>query len=141
SGSSLTLDQAIDAALTNNPDTHAAWLEARAAEAALGSSRSSYLPEIDLNASFNRQRNAAQGGRSITLSDSFGPSLTLSYLLFDFGGRAAQVEEARQTLIATGFAQNQTIQNVVLRVEQAYYGTLGAKSLLASEDATVKERQ
>jgi TolC family type I secretion outer membrane protein len=140
-GSLITLDQAIDVALTNNPDTRAAWFDARAAEAALGSSRSAYLPEIDLNASFTRTRNAAQGGRSITLSNAFGPSLTLSYLLFDFGGRAAQVEEARQTLIATGFAQNQTIQNVVLRVEQAYYAYLGAKSLLASQDATVRERQ
>jgi outer membrane protein len=137
----ITLDQAINIALTNNPDTRAAWFEARAAEAALGSSRSSYLPEIDLNASFTRTRNAAQGGRSITLSNAYGPSLALSYLLFDFGGRAAQIEEARQTLIATSFTQNQTIQNVILRVEQSYYGYLGAKNLLASEDATVRERQ
>lgn len=137
----LTLDQAIDIALKNNPDTRAAWFAARAAEAALGSERSAYFPEVDLNASFTRTRNAAQGGRSITLSNSFGPSLTINYLLFDFGGRAATIEEARQTLIATSFAQNQTIQNVILRVEQSWYGYLGAKSLLASEDATVKERQ
>ena len=139
--STITLDQAIDAALKNNPDTREAWFAARAAEAALGSKRAAYLPEIDLNASFTRARNAAQGGHSITLSNSYGPSLALSYLLFDFGGRAAQVEEARQTLIATSFAQNETIQNVILRVEQSYYGYLGAKSLLASQDATVKERQ
>jgi len=139
--STITLDQAIDAALKNNPDTREAWFAARAAEASLGSKRAAYFPEIDLNASFTRARNAAQGGRSITLSNSYGPSLALSYLLFDFGGRAAQIEEARQTLIATSFAQNETIQNVILRVEQSYYGYLGAKSLLASQDATVKERQ
>lgn len=137
----LTLDQAIDVALKNNPDTRAAWFAARAAEAAVGSERSAYFPEVDLNASITRSRNAAQGGRSITLSNSYGPSLTINYLLFDFGGRAASVEEARQTLIATSFAQNQTIQDVILRVEQAWYGYLGAKSLLASQDATLKERQ
>ena len=137
----LSLDAAINAALENNPATRAAWQEARAAEAALGSRRSALFPELDLNASFTRSRNAAQGGRSITLSDAYGPSLALSYLLFDFGGRSAQIEEARQTLIATNFAQNQTIQNTILRVEQAYYGYLGAKSLLASQEATVRERQ
>src|SRR2546421_17233 len=137
----LTLDRAIDAALKNNPDTREAWFAARAAEAALGSRRSAYLPEIDLNASITRARNAAQGGRSITLSNSYGPSLTLSYLLFDFGGRAAQVEEARETLIATSFVQNETIQDVILRVEQSWYGYLGAKSLLASQESTIKERQ
>ena len=137
----LTLDQAIDTALTNNPDTRAAWFQARAAEAALGSTRSSYYPEIDLNASLTHNRNATQGGGSVTTSTAFGPSLTLNYLLFDFGGRAAQVEEARQTLIATNLAQNQVIQDVVLRVEQSYYGYLGAKSLLASQEATLKERQ
>jgi len=137
----LSLDQAIDVALTNNPDTRAAWFEARAAEASLGSTRSTLFPEIDLNASLTRSRNAAQGGRSITLSNSYGPSLTLNYLLFDFGGRHAAIEEARQTLIATSFTQNQTIQNVVLRVEQAYYGYLGAKSLLAAQESTIHERQ
>jgi TolC family type I secretion outer membrane protein len=137
----LTLDQAVDIALTNNPDTRAAWFEARAAEAALGSTRSALFPEVDLNASLTRARNAAQGGRSITLSNSYGPSVTLNYLLFDFGGRAAAIEQARQTLIATSFTQNQTIQNVVLRVEQAYYGYLGAKSLLAAQESTIRERQ
>lgn len=140
-GAAITLDQAIDAALMNNPDTRAAWLQARAAEALLGSARSAYLPEIDLNASVFHQRSASLSGGSTSTSTSFGPSLTLNYLLFDFGGRAAQVEEARETLIATSFAQNQTIQNVVLRVEQAYYAYLGAKALLASQEATIHERQ
>jgi TolC family type I secretion outer membrane protein len=139
-GAPITLDQAIDAALTNNPDTRAAWLQARAAEALLGSARSAYLPEIDLGASVLQQRSASSSGSTATAT-SFGPSLTLNYLLFDFGGRAAQVEEARQTLIATSFAQNQTIQNVVLRVEQSYYAYLGAKALLASQEASLHERQ
>jgi len=62
----ITLDQAIDTALKNNPDTREAWFAARAAEAALGSERSAYFPEVDLNASITRTRNAAQGGRAIS---------------------------------------------------------------------------
>jgi TolC family type I secretion outer membrane protein len=131
-----TLDEAIDVALTNNPDTRAAWLEARAAEAAVGSERAAYLPEVDLDATLQRSRNAQQGANT-----SFNPSLSLNYLLFDFGGREARVAQARQTLIAATYVHNQTIQDVVLRVERAWFGYLGAKSLLAAEAATLKERQ
>lgn len=136
-GATITLAQAIDVALSNNPDTRAAWFSTRAAEAALGSRRSAYLPEIDLGGTLARGRTQSSAPAETT----FGPSLTLTYLLFDFGGRAAQVEEARQSLIATAFSQNQTIQNVVLRTQQAYYGYLDAKALVAAQTATVKERQ
>ena len=47
-GSTVTLAQAIDLALANNPQTRTAWLEARAAEFAVGSARSAYYPEIDV---------------------------------------------------------------------------------------------
>src|SRR5204862_1846233 len=83
---------------------------------------------------------ASSSGTGST-STTFGPSLTLNYLLFDFGGRSAEVEAARQTLIAADFLHNQAIQDVILRVQQAYYGYLDAKALLTAEDATIKERQ
>jgi outer membrane protein len=137
----LTLDRAIDLALTNNPATHTAWLEARAAQAALGSSRSTLYPELDLNAQFTRGRQATQGGATIFNTKTYGPSLVLSYLLFDFGGRAAQIEQARQTLIAANFTHNQTLQDVVLRTQQAFYGYLDAKALVDAQKATLRERQ
>lgn len=127
----MTLDRAIDIALSNNPNTRTAWLEARENEAALGVAQSAYFPEVDLNASINRTQHAT----------AYGASLALTYLLFDFGGRAANVEQARQALIASDFTHNQVIQDVVLRTEQAYYGVLDAKALLEAQGATVKERQ
>jgi outer membrane protein len=137
----LTLTRAVDIALANNPATRTAWLEARAAQAALGSARSAYYPEIDLNASYNRSRQAVQGGLTVFDSTTFGPSLALTYLLFDFGGREGIVEEARQTLIAADFTHNQEIQNVVLETQQAFYGDLDAKALVDAQSATLKERQ
>jgi len=83
----LTLAKAIDIALTNNPQTRTTYLQARAAEAALGSARSAYLPEIDINATAGRVRNSTQPA-----TNSFAPSVALSYLLFDFGGREAEVD-------------------------------------------------
>jgi len=128
----ITLDRVIDIALENNPQTREAWLRARSAEAALGSERSAYLPDVDLNATL-AHTNTSHG--------SFGPSLALTYLLFDFGGREARVEQARQTLIAADFLHNQVIQDVILRVEQAYYQYLAAKALLDAQQATLSQRR
>ena len=102
-GGTLSLAQIIDVALSNNPTTRTAWLEARAAEAALGSERSAYFPEVDVLASATRSRPPGEG---VSASTTIAPSLALTYLLFDFGGRDAQVEQARQTLIAADFAHN-----------------------------------
>jgi TolC family type I secretion outer membrane protein len=137
----MTLVRAIDVALANNPATRTSWLQARAAQAILGSRRSAYYPELDLGLSYNRSHQATQGGRNIFNSTTYGPSLALTYLLFDFGGRAAVVEEARQTLIAADFAHNREIQNVVLRTQQAFFGYLDAQALLDAQSATLKERQ
>jgi outer membrane protein len=139
-GVPLELAQIIDLALSNNPATRTTWLEARLAEANLGSVRSAFLPTVDLDASLTRSHASTSTGStsSTTLS---GPNLSLDYLLFDFGGRNAAAEAARQTLIASGFTHNQTIQDVILSVEQTYYEYLDAKALLTAQEATIKERQ
>ena len=136
-GSNLSLAQVIDIALSNNPQTRTTWLQARAAEAALGSSESAYLPEIDVSATAGRVAHLVATRRRT----SFEPSVALNYLLFDFGGREAQVEQARQTLIAADYLHNQAIQDVILRAEQTYYSYLDAKALLAAQEATLKERR
>jgi outer membrane protein len=134
----ISLAEVIDTALSNNPDTRTAWLEARAAEAGVGSARAAYYPEVDVLANATRSRSSAEGASRTT---TIAPSLALTYLLFDFGGREAQVEQARQTLIAADFTHNTAIQDVVLRVQQQYYALLDAKALLAAQDSTIKERQ
>lgn len=135
-GMPITLAQVVDIALANNSTTRLAWLQARASQAGVGSAESAYLPEVDLAAQIANTRT-----RQIKTQTTFGPSLALNYLLFDFGGRAANVEAARQTLIASNFLHNQAIQDVILRTQQAYYSDLDARALLAAEDATIKERQ
>ena len=137
----LTMARAIDVALQNNPATRIAWLTARQARDIVGSRQSAYFPEVDLGASYNRARQATQGGRTIFNTTTLGPSVTLTYLLFDFGGRAGLVEEARQALIAADFAHNEQIQNAVLATEQAFFGYMDAKALVDAQAATLKERQ
>jgi outer membrane protein TolC len=135
-GAPLELAQIAGLALSNNPQTRTTWLNARISDANLGSARSAYLPTVDLDASLTRARTTT--GTATTL---VAPNLSLDYLLFDFGGRNAAAEAARQTLIAADYTHNQAIQDVILRVEQAYYDYLDAKALLTAQAATIKERQ
>lgn len=135
-GAPLELTQIIDLALSNNPLTRATWLRARISEANLGSVRAAYLPTVDLDASLTHASTAT--GTATTLN---GLALSLDYLLFDFGGRNAATEAARQTLIAADYSHNQAIQDVILDVENAYYDYLAAKALLTAQAATLKERQ
>jgi len=135
------LNDLIDLALRNNPDTRAAWSAARSAAADLGSRRGSYYPTIFAQESSTRQKGSAVGGQFTFHSTTTNPSIVLNYLLLDFGGRKAAVEESRQALIAANWSHNAAIQDSVLRVQQAYYQYLNARALEVAEQAAVQEAQ
>jgi outer membrane protein TolC len=137
-GATLSLAQVLDVALRNNPVTRSAWFQAKSAAADLGSKRSEFFPVLEIDGSLTRQKQAALGGRSIFLQTTYGPSASLTWLLLDFGGRSADVEEARRVLFAADYAHNAAIQNVSLQVEQAYYQYLNTKALEVAAQASLK---
>jgi len=139
--SELTLTQVVDVALRNSPFTREAWWRARAAAAEVAIRHATLAPEIDVEADLRRTRQAGQGGETVFQQTTWGPAATINYLLFDFGGRQADVESARQSLYAAGFAHNQAIQDVVLSVERAYYQYQGTKALLEAERANLRDVQ
>jgi outer membrane protein TolC len=67
------------------------------------------------------------------------PSVTLNYLLFDFGGRSGRVAGARQRLLAASFVHNAAIQDVVLQVQVAYFRYLANRNLLDAQRTTLEE--
>jgi outer membrane protein len=136
--SDLSLPQVVDVALRNSPLTREAWWRARAAAAEVGIRQADLFPEIDVGAQVQGGRQVVGSGQNFTRT-TYGPVATLNYLLFDFGGRRADVEAARQALIAADFLHNQAIQDVVLRVETAYYQYQGTKALLEAERTNLKE--
>jgi outer membrane protein TolC len=137
----LTLADAIDVALRNNSATRVAWANARAAAASYASARGSYLPTLDLDATVTRLKTVATQGRSAVQQTVYSPGATLTYLLFDFGGRAGNVEAARQALVAADFTHNAVLQDVVLQVEQAYFTYVASKALREAQHATLLEAQ
>lgn len=128
----LSLPQLTHLALDNNPATRQAWAAARAQAASLGIARSFYFPQVDALASITRSKSISSSGAAVPAQVRYGPSLSLSYLLFDFGARAGQVEAARYRLLAANLLQNRVLQDVVLGVEQTYYQVLGLDQLVGA---------
>jgi len=140
-GETLSLAKLLDLALANNPNTRAAYFNARAAAAALGSRSSAYYPALRFDVSGGFAHQVLRGGSDSFSSWNAGPSLGLTWMLFDLGGRSADVDEARSILVAANLAQNSVLQDTVLAVEQAYYQYLGAKALEEAAGATLKEAE
>jgi len=138
-GATVSLEQVVDVALRNNPVTRTYWYQARAAAANLGAKRSEYFPGLEVDANLTRAKQTSVGGRFITLQTTYGPSLSLSWLLFDLGGRAADVDEARNALFAADWTHNAVIQNLVLQVEVAFYQYQNARAQALAADATLKQ--
>jgi outer membrane protein len=137
-GGTLTLAQAIDLSLRNSPVTREAWFNARAAAAEVGSKRGAWYPALELDANLTRQKQAALGGTVTILNTTYGPSVTLNWLLLDAGGRQADIDEARAALFSSDWLHDASIQDVVLQVANAYYGYLYGKALVAAQEANVK---
>jgi TolC family type I secretion outer membrane protein len=136
--SPLTLAELTDLALSNNPATREAWAAARAEAATLGLARSLYFPQLDGVASITHSKSISTGGVQVDPQTRYGPSLSLSYLIYDFGARANEVEAARYRLLAANLLQNRVLHDVVLSVEQAYYLALGLEQLLVANRQALK---
>ena len=88
----LTLAEIVDIGLRNNASTRLAWANAQAAAAAYGSQRGEWLPTIDGDVTAARIKTVASQGRTAVQQSVLAPSVTLSYLVFDFGGRTGRIE-------------------------------------------------
>ena len=142
----LTLGDVVDLALRNNPETQISWANARAAAAAYGGSKALYYPTINAEIGVTHLKSTPTFSNDSVLRPSltqtnYGPTVSVSWLIADLGGRAGTIENARQALIAANWMHNATIQNVVLEVERAYFNYMANKGLVESERLSVKEAE
>lgn len=135
----LTLVDVVDLALRNNPATRASWAQARAAADLFGSALGQYYPTINSAATVSRIESPATLARPAGTRTEYGPSITLNYLLLDFGGRSGSIEKARQSVFAANLSHNATIQNTVLQAEVAYFTYMATSALLVAERSAMAE--
>lgn len=131
----LELADAVDLALCNNPQSRQSWASARIQAAQVGVAQSAYLPTVSASASVSRIRNEAADNDPLTRRAA---EAGLSYLLFDFGARAATLENARQLYAAASFARDATVQAVFLFAVQAYFQRQAASAVLEATQLSEK---
>ena len=134
----LSLPELTELALQNNPRTRQAWYGARAVAAGLGIEQAGSLPQVTGTVNLQRSEQGGQAGNQIAWLTRYGPSVTLTYLLYDFGVQSSQIKAAEFQALAAALTQNRVLQDVVLDVEQAYYQLLGAEQLVRSNELFLK---
>jgi outer membrane protein TolC len=131
----------MDLALSRDPATRAVWYDARVAAAQAGSRWSAYLPTVDLNANVTKQVQGTTPLRSGFGQTTWGPSATITWLLLDLGARGALVEEGQKLLAAARLAEHAAVADLVLRVQQSYFGYLGARALVEAQAAATRQAE
>jgi len=127
-----TLTELIDIAERENPETRVAWQRARNAAISAGVAESTYLPVVTANVLGAFQ--GAEGSNSsagATLHNSgklYGSAETLSlvWLLFDFGGRRNIVDSVRKLSNVSNIGFTGAHQQIIYAVSIAYYAYVGA---------------
>ncbi|MGH8413263.1 MAG: TolC family protein [Gammaproteobacteria bacterium] len=135
----FTLVELTDMALSNNPQTKLAWAEIRSSRAGVELAKAGYWPQISASYSITRSRTVNFSGASNSAQTRFEPSISLSYLLWDFGNRSGTLDSAKYALTAAELSNSQTLQDVILAVEQDYYQVLGLQALEAADELSVKD--
>lgn len=137
--SALTLPELTEYALRNNPRARQAWFAARAAAAGVAIEQADLLPQVTGGYAVSRTRpvSATTGSTSPWLT-RYGPSISITYLLFDFGARADQINSAEYRLLAANLNQNRVLQDIIFQVEQAYYRLLGLSALIQVNESALQ---
>ena len=127
----LNLIDVIDLALKNNPKVKQAWLDVDVSNYSYKIEKSNYFPDINVEISYSKNKN--EYNNTTTKSEDLTPGITLSYLLFDFGGRESSVAMLKHKLQETKFETNNYVQNFIYDVVDAYYKVF---SSIANEKAS-----
>jgi outer membrane protein TolC len=123
-----TLADLVAIAMKNNPDTRVAWTHAEEAALNLGIARSKYGPILAAEAAtmythstFPLPKNLSPSGYFKSDAEAFIPAVTLKWLIYDFGGRDAVLDEASQTLAGANFGFTATHRKVSILVTQQFF--------------------
>src|SRR5262244_3304298 len=132
-----SLVELMDIAQRRNPATRVAWEQARQAAINVGIARAVYLPSLTASAIAGWEHfvlpfpsNLVSQGFIVYNAQEVIPQLTVNYLLFDFGGRAAAVEAAGQISLAGNVAFTAAHQRLIFNVARAYFTLDGADAAL-----------
>src|SRR5262245_30216318 len=117
----------IDVAQRVNPETRVAWERARQTDIGVGLVESEYFPMLSL-AAFGGYQSLPLPAPQNLIADGFFridvlhlvPGLGLKWLLLDFGRRGANMDAAKERLLAANLGFNRSHQALAFRVQRAF---------------------
>jgi outer membrane protein TolC len=152
----LTLQRCIEIALKMQPNIIAAINTVNVNESRIGQAKANYYPQVNWSSSYSRiSSSSGRSGISSSLSnapvsfsrtsegsfDEYFTGFNLSQLIYDFGKTPTQVKIQNFNLDSSRSDLENTADQIILAVRQAYYGVVQAKyNVLVAED-TVKQTQ
>ena len=119
----LSLVDILNIALSNNPKVKEYWLNIDSSKHSYYGELSEYLPNLSASISYSNSKSKLKNVKnsSSTKNETLNPSLNMSYLLFNFGGRTADVMNFKYKLNAVKYNTNKYIQDFIYKVIEAYY--------------------
>ena len=143
-GQSFTLDQAIDYALSNNPDLQIASERISQAEAQLGVALSAFYPQVTAKVGYDHSNNPAQVFSMIVAQRDFGPNSIntinnpgyrqnfrpeiIGKLSLFRGGQDYQNSKAAELGISVAEFERASVRNALIEaVTASYYAYLAAQ--------------
>ena len=135
----LALPTAVDMALCHNPQVKAAWAAIKVQAGALGEARAAYMPT--LNATVSKLHNDTRytdGTFPDTSNSGKTKYANLTWRLFDFGTRSANLASANQLLAGALASHDAALQKVLTSVVSAYFDAMTAQATLKAKTQGVE---
>lgn len=140
----LNVQRLIDLALQAHPSVQASWAQTMTAADSVGMALAAYYPQVSSDL-YLRQTDQGWGRfRDFVKEDAqkeWGASLGIGYLLLDMGGRRHTVQAAHKSLDSANHHYNQTVLDMVLKVQQSYYQYVQALGMLKAKKKDLKAAQ
>jgi outer membrane protein len=143
----LTLQQAQQIALTQHPRISVANLTALAARQAMKEARSAFFPNVYGSATAvgtadpNNTRIGAGALNNPLIYEREADGVTVSQLITDFGRTSELTRSANLRTRAQEMNLQATREEILLEVDNAYFSSLSAQSVVAVAEQTLKSRQ
>ena len=122
----LTLQQCIQLAIENSTDLRNARIDLAIQDLRVKNAKSRYYPDISLNGRYNFSDKIDFGFER----ENYDAGVTGQYTLWDNGQREANFSQAKESKNATTSRNEQTKQNLIFQVTQAYYNVLKTQELV-----------
>jgi outer membrane protein len=141
----LTLQEAEQIAIRNNPRIRVAQLLARAQQQVVRQTRSAYLPQLQAGAvaadANTGSRFTYDGLRSTRLLTHAGGGLDLHQLITDFGHTSNLIASSKLYEKAQNAQAQASTLDIVLVTDQTFYSALEALATMKVAEQTVNTRQ